>query len=77
MKVKISPIRKVEQPTHNQIIRKQMNSMKVGEAFDITFDSKEVVGQIRQAIGYYSKSDGATVKTRIKGNTLTVERIRK
>ena len=76
--IKVGPIqkRKAENSAY-QVVRKQMNKMKLGEFFEINGVNDQTVYYVRAALSYYSKRDGLRVSTTRRGNKLTVERVRR
>ena len=78
--LKIGPIRKSrsEANTINVIIRKRANDMRVGEAFDVTgISSKRELATLRAYLNYSGRKDGFRVTTSFKGETLSIEKLRK
>jgi hypothetical protein len=78
--LKIGPIRKSrsEANTINVIIRKRANDMRVGEAFDVTgISSKRELATLRAYLNYAGRKDGFRVTTSFKGETLSIEKLRK
>jgi hypothetical protein len=78
--LKIGPIRKArpEANTIHAIIRKRANDMRVGEAFDISgISGKRELANLRAYLNYAGRKDGFRVTTSFKGETLSIEKLRK
>jgi hypothetical protein len=58
-------------------IRKQMNSMKVGNFFEVSgLSSTKEVKALRGAIQYFSKKDGVKVTTSMSGSKMAIEKVK-
>jgi hypothetical protein len=75
--LKVGPIKKADRsnPAY-EAIRKNMNTMKIGDLFEVSGVTKKSVLNVRAAISYYSKQDKCMVTTQLNGNKLTIERVR-
>jgi hypothetical protein len=77
--IKIGPIQRRKQKDVSAIalVRKQINKMKLGEFFEVTGLNGRAAFNLRASITYYSKKESFRVVTKLKGDTLVIERVRK
>lgn len=77
--IEIGPIqrRKPNDVPAFTLVSTRLSKMKLGEFFEITGLDRRTALNFRASVSYYSKKEEIKVSTRIKGDTLTIERIRK